>query len=124
MSNFQRVQEATAFRRKKKIEELQIEKLSCDTKCSCVSNILKIPDKCLERDVASEIGDIEIPVLIMKSQADSVTPQFIRREIYDAISNDKIKTIWTVPSSEHCELWLDYNREYREKVEEFLRSIK
>ena len=49
ISDSQKVQEAAAFRRKKKIEEMQIEKLTCDTKRACVSNILNILDKYLDR---------------------------------------------------------------------------
>lgn len=49
ISDSQKVQEATAFRRKRKIEEMQIEKLTCDTKRACVSNILNILDKYLDR---------------------------------------------------------------------------
>lgn len=49
VSDSQKVQEATAFRRKKKIEEMQIEKLMCNTKRAYVSNILNILDKYLER---------------------------------------------------------------------------
>lgn len=45
----QKVQEAAAFRRKKKIEEMQIEQLSSDTKRTYVSNILNILDKYLDR---------------------------------------------------------------------------
>lgn len=49
VSDSQKVQEAFTFRRKKKIEEVQAGKLSCDTKRACVSNILNILDKYLER---------------------------------------------------------------------------
>ena len=46
------------------------------------------------------------------------------QEIYDAITNDEMKMIWTVEDSEHTEMWLDYNHEYREKVEELLKYLK
>ena len=49
VSDSQKVQEAAAFRRKKKIGEMQIKKLSCDTKRAYVSNILNIFDKYLDR---------------------------------------------------------------------------
>ncbi len=49
VSDSQKVQEATTFRRKRKIEEIQIEKLSCNTKRACVSNIMNILDKYLAR---------------------------------------------------------------------------
>lgn len=45
----QKVQEAATFRRKKKIEEIQLDKLSCNVKCACTSNILNILDKYLSR---------------------------------------------------------------------------
>ena len=49
VSDSQKVKEATTFRRKRKIEEIQIEKLSCNTKRACVSNIMNILDKYLAR---------------------------------------------------------------------------
>ena len=49
VSDSQKVQEATTFRRKRKIEEIQIEKLSCNTQRACVSNIMNILDKYLAR---------------------------------------------------------------------------
>lgn len=49
VSDSQKVQEATTFRRKKKIEEMQIEKLSCNTKRAYVSNILNVLDNYLDR---------------------------------------------------------------------------
>ncbi len=32
--------------------------------------------------------------------------------------------IWTVTDSEHTEIWLDHNQEYREKVQELLNFTK
>lgn len=49
ISDSQKVQEATTFRRKKKIEDMQIGKLSCDTKRAGVSNVMSIFDKYLDR---------------------------------------------------------------------------
>ena len=49
VSDSQKVQEATTFRRKRKIEEIQIVKLSCNTQRACVSNIMNILDKYLAR---------------------------------------------------------------------------
>jgi hypothetical protein len=49
VSDSQKVQEATTFRRKRKIEGIQIEKLSCNTPRACVSNIMNILDKYLAR---------------------------------------------------------------------------
>lgn len=49
VSDSQKVQEATTFRRKKGIEGIQMEKLSCNTKKACASNIMNILDKYLPR---------------------------------------------------------------------------
>ena len=73
-----------------------------------------------DANVCNEISDIEIPVLIINSKADTVTPQFMGQEIYDSIQNEDIKMIWTVTDSEHTEMWLDYNQEYIEKVQDLL----
>lgn len=49
VSDSQKVREAENFRKKKKIEDIPIEKLSCNEKRVCVSNILTVLDKYLER---------------------------------------------------------------------------
>lgn len=49
VSDSQKVQEATKFRGKKKIGEIQIEKLTCNTPRACVSNIISVLDKYLDR---------------------------------------------------------------------------
>jgi hypothetical protein len=49
ITDSEKVQEASAFRRKKKIEEIQIDKLLCNTKRACTSNILSVLDKYLKR---------------------------------------------------------------------------
>lgn len=49
VSDSQKVQEAAAFRRKKMIEKIRSEKLSCNEKHACTSNILNILDKYLSR---------------------------------------------------------------------------
>lgn len=49
ISDSQKVQEAAAFRRKNKIEEIPAANLSCNVKRARVSNILNILDKYLSR---------------------------------------------------------------------------
>lgn len=49
VSDSQKVKEAETFRRKRKIDEVQITKLSCDDKRACTSNIIKVLDKHLVR---------------------------------------------------------------------------
>ncbi len=58
--------------------------------------------------------------MIINSKVDTVTPQFMGQDIYDSISEDNNKVIWTVDDSEHTEMWLDHYEEYKEKVEQLL----
>ena len=38
--------------------------------------------------------------------------------------DEDTKMIWTATDSEHTAIWLDYNREYREKVQELLNCVE
>lgn len=49
IANSAKVQEASAFRRKHKIEEMDFGKLACNTERVHTSNILTIPDRYLAR---------------------------------------------------------------------------
>lgn len=55
VSDSEKVQEAGMFRRKKKIEEINSDKLSCNVKRTYVSNILSILDKYLDRKTMKEL---------------------------------------------------------------------
>lgn len=72
-----------------------------------------------DANVAKAMKDVETPVLIINSKKDSMTPYFMGKEIYDAILGNN-KEIWTVDDSEHCELWLDHNQEYCDRLERFI----
>ena len=98
--------------------------ISYMTFCGNIVNKIKLGFYYEDTNVCNEIDNIEIPTLIINSKVDKLTPQFMGQEIYDAINNDEIKNIWTVDDSEHTEMWLDYNQEYREKVEELLNLLK
>lgn len=98
--------------------------ISYMTFCGDVINKIKLGFFYEDANVCHEISDIEIPVLIINSEADTLTPQFMGQEIYDSIHNEKMKMIWTVSDSQHTEMWLDHNQEYREKVQQLLDDIK
>lgn len=98
--------------------------ISYMTFCGNIFNKLELGFSYEDANVCDKITNIEIPTLIINSKVDTVTPQFMGQEIYDAITNDEMKMIWTVEDSEHTEMWLDYNHEYREKVEELLKYLK
>lgn len=98
--------------------------ISYMTFCGNIINKIKLGFGYEDANVCDAIIDISIPVLVINSEADTLTPQFMGQDIYDAIYNDANKMIWTVDDSEHTEIWLDYNQKYREKVEELLNSLK
>lgn len=92
--------------------------------CGNIINKMELGFSYDDANVCDKIADIEIPVLVINSEADTLTPQFMGLEIYDSIQNEEIKMIWTVTDSEHTEIWLDHNQEYREKVQELLNFTK
>lgn len=94
--------------------------ISYMTFCGNFINKIKLDFSYEDVNVCNAIKDIEIPILIINSKADTVTPQFMGQDIYDSISEENHKTIWTVDDSEHTEMWLDHNEEYKENVERLL----
>lgn len=98
--------------------------ISYMTFCGNIINKKELGFSYEDANVCDAIGNIEVPILIINSKDDTLTPQFMGQDIYDAINNDAFKTIWTVDESEHTEIWLDYNQDYREKVEELLKDAK
>ncbi len=83
-------------------------------------NKIKLGFSYEDANVCNAIKDIKIPILIINSKIDTVTPQFMGQNIYDSIFEENNKMIWTVDDSEHTEMWLDHNEEYKEKVEQLL----
>lgn len=98
--------------------------ISYMTFCGNVVNKMELGFSYDDANVSDAISDVEIPVLVINSAADKLTPQFMGQDIYDSIHNEEMKMIWTVKDSAHTEMWLDYNQEYREKVQELLNYIK
>lgn len=89
------------------------------TWCGNTINKLKLGFAYQDAHVAHAMKDVKTPVLIINSRKDTTTPYFMGKELYDAIPGEN-KEIWTVDDSEHCEMWLDHNGEYRNRVENFL----
>lgn len=91
--------------------------------CGNIMNKLKLGFAYEDADVARAMRHVRTPVLIINSTQDSLTPYFMGKDIFDALPGDK-KEIWTVDDSEHCEIWIDHNQEYRRKMESLLMSIR
>lgn len=93
------------------------------TWCGNIINKFKLGFTYEDADVANAMKDVKTPVLVINSKQDSMTPYFMGKDIYEAIPENN-REIWTVDDSEHCEIWIDYNQEYRDKVENFLSKHK
>jgi len=91
--------------------------------CGNIVNKLKLGFSYKDADVSTAMRDVEIPVLIINSKADTLTPYFMGKDIYDSIRGNN-KRIWTVEKSEHAMMWIDHNQEYRDKVTELLNSVE
>ena len=53
-----------------------------------------------DANICQAVSNVEMSVLVVNSKVDTVTPQFMGQDIYDAISSSK-KMIWTLEDSEH-----------------------
>lgn len=93
------------------------------TWCGNIVTKIKLGFDYSDVDAGNAMGSVEIPVLIMNSKADTVTPYFMGKGIYDSIQGSN-KEIWTVEDSEHAEMWIDHNQEYREKVLAVLSDVE
>lgn len=93
--------------------------ISYMTWCGNIINKFKLGFTYKDADVANAMKDVKTPVLIINSKLDSLTPYFMGKDIYDAIQGNN-KDIWTVEDSQHCEMWIDYNQEYCDRMESFL----
>ncbi len=93
------------------------------TWCGNIINKLKLGFTYKDADVPTALKNVKIPVLIINSKMDLLTPYFMGKDIYDAIPGSN-KEIWTVEDSKHYEIWLDYNQEYRDRVVSFLSKYE
>lgn len=91
--------------------------------CGDIVNKLKLGFTYQDADVPSAMKNTNTPVLIINSKADTLTPYFMGKDIYDAIQGDN-KEIWSVEDSEHFEIWQDYNQEYRDKMESYIKKYE
>lgn len=73
-------------------------------------------------NVCDYVKDTKVPVLIINSKADKLTPCFMGEDLYNAIKNEN-KKIFTVDDSEHADIFFDYNEQYKEEVLNFI-SLK
>lgn len=91
--------------------------------CGNIVNRQKLGFSYEEADVPASIKDTKVPVLVINSEADTLTPYYMGKDIYEAMEQ-KTKQIWSVKDSDHADVWLDYNKEYREHMDAFIAESK
>lgn len=74
-----------------------------------------------DANVCEKIKDTKVPVLIMHSAKDTVTPYYMGVDIFCAIKS-RNKQIWTVYDSRHTKLYLDHPKEYERKIMTFIKE--
>lgn len=91
--------------------------------CGNIVNRQKLGFSYEDADVPAAIKDTKVPVLVINSEADTLTPYYMGKDIYEAMGQ-KTKQIWSVNDSDHADVWLDYNKEYREHLDAFIAENK
>ena len=81
---------------------------------------LKLGFSYQDTNVLNYIDKTEVPVLIINSKLDNITPYFMGEDIYNAIPHSN-KDMFTVDDSKHVEIFNDYPIEYEKNIVEFIK---
>ncbi|GAA0086547.1 alpha/beta hydrolase [Clostridium sp. CTA-7] len=74
-------------------------------------------------NVCKYTSKANMPILIINSKSDEITPYFMGEDIYNSIQNSK-KNIFTVEESEHGNAFSDFQDEYEKSVMEFINGAQ
>ena len=75
-----------------------------------------------DANVCNHIDKTKVPILVINSKIDEITPYFMGKDIYDAVTHSN-KKIFTVKDSEHANIFFDYPDEYERNIFEFIRQL-
>jgi len=75
-----------------------------------------------DTNVNEYIRKTKVPVLIINTKADQITPYFMGEDIYNSISHSN-KKIFTVEDSEHANIFYEYNELYERNVMNFIEDF-
>ena len=75
-----------------------------------------------DANICNRIGDTKVPLLIINSRADEITPYFMGQDIYNSVKHNH-KMIFSVEDSAHAEIFFDYPTEYEANVLEFIKDL-
>jgi len=75
-----------------------------------------------DANVCKHTEKTKVPLLIINTKADKVTPYFMGVDIYNSVNHDN-KKIFTVEDSSHAEIFFDYPDEYERSILEFIKEF-
>ena len=75
-----------------------------------------------DTNVCNYIIKTMVPVLVINSEVDEITPYFMGEDIYNSVAHEN-KKIFTVEDSIHAEVFFDYPDEYEGNIIEFIKQL-
>ena len=75
-----------------------------------------------DANVCNHIDKTKVPILVINSKIDEITPYSMGKDIYDAVTHSN-KEIFTVKDSEHVDIFFDYPDEYERNIFEFIGQL-
>jgi len=75
-----------------------------------------------DADVCKHIEKTKVPVLVINTKIDKVTPYFMGVDIFNSVTHDN-KKIFTVEDSPHAEIFFDYPDEYEKNIIDFINEF-
>lgn len=75
-----------------------------------------------DANVSNHISKTKVPVLVINSKADQLTPYFMGEDIYNSITHSN-KEIFTVEDSQHADIFFDYPDEYENSIIKFIEQL-
>lgn len=75
-----------------------------------------------DTDVCNHIDKTKVPLLLINSRVDEITPYFMGEDIYNSVTH-KNKMIFTVEDSGHTEIFFDYQDEYKRNIFDFIEQF-
>lgn len=75
-----------------------------------------------DANVCNYISKTNIPVLVINSKADEITPYFMGEDIYNSVPHEN-KKIFTVEDSAHVEIFFDHPDEYGSNIIKFIKQF-
>lgn len=74
-----------------------------------------------DADVCIYTGKTSVPVMVIHSKADTLTPYFMGEDIFNSVPHNR-KTIFTVEDSKHADIFSDHPAEYESNIMEFIKK--